>query len=74
VTIPTLIAMKLSTLWSDFGTDESDARTHRTPKALRAKSIFRHYLLFRDSFGSAHASSRRFFARDAQLFAMLRLK
>jgi hypothetical protein len=39
------------------------------------RNLFRRYIYcFHDSFGSAHASSRRFFARDAQLFTMLRLK
>ncbi len=37
---------------------ESDAETHRTPKALRAKSPVR--LFVSRSFGSAPASSRRF--------------
>jgi hypothetical protein len=39
--------------------DESDATTHRTPKALRAKFMADAFA-FRESFGSAHASSRRF--------------
>jgi len=39
---------------------ESDAKTHRTPKALRAKSIGKRLIVFRGSFRSAHASSRRF--------------
>jgi hypothetical protein len=38
---------------------ESDAKTHRTPKALRAKSL-EASIWFRESFGSATASSRRF--------------
>ena len=45
---------------------ESDARTHRTPKALRAKSIGP-AALFRDSFRSARASSRRFHPQPIQL-------
>ena len=39
--------------------NESDAKTHRTPKALRAKFMERP-VVFRESFRSAHASSRRF--------------
>src|SRR6266566_7289615 len=39
--------------------NESDAKTHRTPKALRAKSP-EVSIWFRGSFGSATASSRRF--------------
>jgi LysM repeat protein len=41
--------------------EKSDARTHRAPKALPAKSTDKH-ALFRASFWSAHASSRRFSA------------
>jgi hypothetical protein len=41
--------------------EKSDAKTHRTPKALRAKSADTS-ASFRASFGSAHASSRRFHA------------
>src|SRR5947208_16931389 len=37
---------------------ESDAKTHRTPKALRAKCT-ETPIRFRGSFRSAHASSRR---------------
>jgi len=39
---------------------QSDARTHRTPKALGAKCVQDAVPLFRASFRSAHASSRRF--------------
>jgi uncharacterized protein (TIGR03067 family) len=67
-----LVLRGLDTL-VNLGTDKSDARTHRTPKHF-VRNESGDYLLFPDSFGSAHASSRRFFARDAQLFAMLRLK
>ena len=38
--------------------DESDAKTHRTPKALRAKCM-ETPIRFRGSFRSAHSSSRR---------------
>jgi murein DD-endopeptidase MepM/ murein hydrolase activator NlpD len=41
--------------------EKSDAKTHRTPKALPAKSTDRR-ASFRPSFLSAHASSRRFHA------------
>ncbi len=50
---------------TNLGTDESDARTHRTPtpKAFARPHFVRMYpqtyLLFRGSFGSARASSRR---------------
>ena len=44
-----------------MSSEKSDAKTHRTPKALRAKSTDTR-ALFRASFGSAHASSRRFHA------------
>src|SRR5438132_14265503 len=37
---------------------QSDARTHRTPKHFVRNA--RETVLFRESFGSAHASSRRF--------------
>ena len=50
---------------------KSDARTHRTPKALRAK-YGGELLLFRASFWSAHASPRRFHFRDAStIFAAI---
>src|SRR4029077_17039050 len=39
--------------------DESDATTHRTPKALRAKFTKKAFTISR-SFRSAYASSRRF--------------
>src|SRR5437763_9154768 len=39
--------------------NESDARTHRTPKALRAKCN-ETFVRFCESFRSAHAPSRRF--------------
>jgi murein DD-endopeptidase MepM/ murein hydrolase activator NlpD len=41
--------------------EKSDAKTDRTPKALRANSADTS-ASFRASFGSAHASSRRFHA------------
>src|SRR5438128_5307733 len=37
---------------------QSDARTHRTPKHFVRNA--RETVLFRESFGNAHASSRRF--------------
>ena len=43
------------------GSEKSDAKTHRTPKALRAKSTDTS-ASFRASFWTAHASSRRFSA------------
>jgi hypothetical protein len=46
---------------------KSDARTHRTPKALRAKLIDAP-IRFRESFGSAHASSRRFWSFNVLIF------
>ena len=44
-----------------ISSDKSDAKTHRTPKALRAKSTDTS-ASFRARFWSAHASSRRFHA------------
>src|SRR5439155_9589910 len=46
-------------LHGNLNSPKSDARTHRTPKALRAKSV-EAPSSFCDSFGSARASSRRF--------------
>ena len=46
---------------NDISNGKSDAKTHRTPKALPAKSTDTR-ALFRASFWSAHASSRRFHA------------
>jgi LysM repeat protein len=44
---------------TEFSSDKSDAKTHRTPKALPAKSTDTR-ASFRASFWSAHAGSRRF--------------
>lgn len=44
---------------TEFSSDKSDAKTHRAPKALPAKSTDTR-ASFRASFWSAHASSRRF--------------
>ena len=46
---------------NDVSSEKSDAKTHRTPKAIRAKSTDTS-ASFRESFWSAHASSRRFHA------------
>jgi LysM repeat protein len=46
---------------NEVSSDKSDAKTHRTPKALPAKSTDTRSS-FRASFWSAHASSRRFHA------------
>ena len=46
---------------NEISNEKSDAKTHRTPKALRAKSTDTS-ASFRASFWSAHASSRRFHA------------
>jgi LysM repeat protein len=46
---------------NDISSEKSDAKTHRTPKALRAKSTDTR-ASFRASFWSAYASSRRFHA------------
>ena len=46
---------------NEISSQKSDAKTHRTPKALREKSTDTG-ALFRAGFGSAHASSRRFHA------------
>ena len=46
---------------NEINSEKSDAKTHRTPKALRAKST-NTSASFRASFWSAHASSRRFHA------------
>ena len=45
----------------EISSEKSDAKTHRTPKALRAKSTDTR-ASFRASFWSAHASSQRFHA------------
>ena len=44
---------------NDVSSEKSDAKTHRTPKAIRAKSTDTS-ASFRESFWSAHTSSRRF--------------
>ena len=46
---------------NDISSEKSDAKTHRPPKALPAKSTDRR-ALFRASFWSAHASAPRFHA------------
>jgi LysM repeat protein len=46
---------------NEISNEKSDAKTHRTPKALRAKPTDTS-ASFRASFWSAHASSRRFHA------------
>jgi len=46
---------------NEISNEKSDAKTHRTPKALRVKSTDTS-ASFRGSFWSAHASSRRFHA------------
>jgi LysM repeat protein len=46
---------------NEISSEKSDAKTHSTPKALRAKSTDTR-AWFRASFWSAHASSRRFHA------------
>ncbi len=46
---------------NEISSEKSDAKTHRTPKAPRAKSTDTR-ASFRASFWSAHASSRRFHA------------